>query len=239
MAFASVGLRDGLDGPAGRGAVRLPGPARRPASAGPPIVGLWLVACGLLVAGCGGGGSIPEPRFYRIAYTSPAAASAGASLPVTLGVAGLGGPETYRQERLVYRTLPHKVGFYPYDRWEVPPVEMVTDALIDHLRAAGYFRRVVPYTRDGQADYVLRGRLLRFDEEDGGPGTPWTAVVEIDYQLVDPQKGQVVSTGVARAALPVQGRQPDAIVDSLSAATREALGSVAAQVAGAIPGGAR
>ncbi len=199
------------------------------------VSGLWLGATGLLVAACGGGGGVPEPRFYRIAYAPPPAASAGAPLPVTLGVAGLGGPETYRQERLVYRTLPHKVGFYPYDRWEVPPVEMVTDALIGHLRAAGLFRRVVPYTRDGQVDYVLRGRLLRFDEEDGGPGTPWAAVVELDYQLVDPHKGQVVSSGGARASLPVQGRQPDAIVESLSAATREALGSVAAQVAGAIP----
>jgi ABC-type uncharacterized transport system auxiliary subunit len=154
-------------------------------------------------------------------------------------VAGLAGPETYRQERLVYRTLPHKVAFYPYDRWEVPPVEMVTDALIGQLRAGGLYRRVIPYTRDGQADYVLRGRLLRFDEEDGGPGSPWTAVVEIDYQLVDPHKGQVVSTGLARATQPVQGRQVEAIVESLSVATREALGSVAAQVAQAIPGGSR
>ncbi len=200
--------------------------------------GLWLAACGLTVAACGGGGSIPESRVYRIAYAPPPA-SAAAALPVTLGVAALAGPETYRQERLVYRTLPHKVGFYPYDRWETPPVEMVTDALIGHLRAAGVFRRVVPYTRDGRVDYVLRGRLLRFDEEDAGPGTPWSAVVEIDYQVVDPQKGEVVSSGTARATQPVRGRQPDAIVESLSAATREALGSVAAQVAGGIPAGAR
>ena len=139
----------------------------------------------------------------------------------------------------MYRTLPHKVAYYPYDRWEVPPVEMVTDALIRQLRAGGLYRRVVPYSRDGQVDYMLRGRLLRFDEEDGGPGTPWTAVVEIDYQLVDPQKGQVVSTGLARATQPVQGRQVEAIVESLTAATREAVGSLAAQVAQAIPGQSR
>lgn len=200
---------------------------------------LWLAALGLLVASCGVAGNIPEPRFYRIAYAPPQPAADGALLPVTLGVAGLGGPETYRQERLVYRTLPHKVGFYPYDRWEVPPVEMVTDVLIGHLRAAGLFRRVVPYTRDAQVDYVLHGRLLRFDEEDGGPHTPWMAVVELDYQLLDPRRGQVVSAGAARAARPVQGREADAIVDSLSVATRDALASVAAQVAGAIPGGTR
>lgn len=200
---------------------------------------LWLTACGLLVAGCGGGADIPESRIYRIGYVPPAAASGGNPLPVTLGVAGLGGAETYQQERLVYRTLPHKVAYYPYDRWEVPPVEMVTDALIRQLRAGGLYRRVVPYTRDGQVDYMLRGRLLRFDEEDGGPGTPWTAVVEIDYQLVDPQKGQVVSTGLARATQPVQGRQVEAIVESLTVATREAVGSLAAQVARSIPSPAR
>ncbi len=200
--------------------------------------GLWLAACGLTAAGCGGAGSIPESRIYRIAYAPPPA-SAGAALPLTLGVAALGGPETYRQERLVYRTLPHKVGFYPYDRWETAPVEMVTDTLIGHLRAAGVFRQVIPYTRDGRVDYVLRGRLLRFDEEDGGPGTPWSAVVELDYQVVDAQRGVVVSSGTARATQPVQGRQPEAIVESLSAATREALGSVTAQVAGAIPAGTR
>lgn len=216
------------------------GRRRRLAAPGLPARGLWLVACGLFVAGCGGAGNIPEPRIYRIT-SAPPAATAGPVLPVTLGVAPLGGPETYRQERLVYRSGPHKVGFYPYDRWELPPVDMVTDALITHLRGAGTFRRVIPYTRDGRADYVLRGRLLRFDEQDGGPGTPWAAVVEMDYQLVDPQNGRVVSSGVARASLPVQGRQPDAIVESLSAATREALGSLAAQVAQAIaaPGGER
>lgn len=237
MAPARWGLGPGAR-PAGR---RRRGVGRRGRCAGSPrrlASGLGLVACALLAAGCGGGGSIPEPRIYRIAYAPPPPPAA-AALPLTLGVAALGGPETYRQERLVYRTLPHKVGFYPYDRWETPPVEMVTDALIGHLRAAGLFRWVVPYTRDGRVDYVLRGRLLRFDEEDGGPGTPWSAVVELDYQVVEPQKGEVVSSGTARATQPVQGRQPEAIVESLSAATREALGSVAAQVAGAIPRGAR
>ena len=231
---------DLLDGRSGRAPATPGRPGRGRPRARRIAAGLWLAACGLLVAACGGSGSnIPESRVYRIGDAPPGPASAGNPLPVTLGVAGLGGPETYRQERMVYRTLPHKVAFYPYDRWEVPPVEMVTDVLISQLRAGGRYRRVVPYTRDGQVDYMLRGRLLRFDEEDGGPGTPWTAVVEIDYQLVDPQKGQVVSTGVARATQPVQGRQVEAIVASLSLATREAVGSVAAQVAQAIPGGSR
>ncbi len=195
---------------------------------------LPFMALAFFLEACGGPANIPEPRYFRIAAMPPLA-SAPAPLPITLGVAPLGGPETYRQERLVYRTENYRVDFYPYDRWEVPPVEMVTDALIRHVRAAGLFRQVVPYARDGRADYVLRGRLLRFDEEDGGPGTPWTAVVELDYQVVDPQKGDVIASGVARAALPVEGRQPASIVAALSAATRDALGSLTSQVAGAMP----
>lgn len=197
-----------------------------------------LLLCGVL-AGCGGGGAnIPESRLYRIAYAPPPAVNR-TPLPVTIGVAMLGGPETYRQERLVYRTLPHKVGFYPYDRWEIPPAEMVTDALVTNLRAAAIFQRVVPYARDGKVDYVLRGRLLRFDEEDAGPGTPWTAVVELDYQLVDPIRGEIAASGDARASLPVPDRRPEAIVEALSAATREALGTLAGQVSGALPAARR
>jgi ABC-type uncharacterized transport system auxiliary subunit len=93
---------------------------------------------------------------------------------------------------------------------------------------------VVPFAHDEKADYVLRGRLLRFDEEDGGPGTPWSAVVQLDYQVMDAQKGEVVSTGSARAAQPVQGREPEAIVQALSAATRDALGTLSTQLQGAL-----
>jgi ABC-type uncharacterized transport system auxiliary subunit len=198
-------------------------------------LGAGLAACAILAAGCGGsGGDIPEARTYRIGFF-PASAAAGNALPVTLGVAAVRGSETYRQERLVYRTQPNRVGFYPYDRWEVPPVEMVTEAIIAHLRASGGFLRVVPYTRDGRVDYVLRGRLLRFDEEDAGAGAPWSAVVEIDYELVDPQRSQVVATGAARATQAVPQRSAEAIVGALSAASRDALDSLAAQVKGAIP----
>lgn len=200
--------------------------------------GLGLLASGLLLPGCMGAREFPEARHYRIAYAPPPV-SANSPLPVTLGVAPLGGPETYRQERLVYRTLPHRVGFYPYDRWETPPVEMVTEALIGHLRAAGHFQQVVPLGREGRVDYVLRGRLLRFDQEDQGPGTPWAAVVEFDYQVVEAQRGEVVASGVARSSAPVQGRQPESIVEALSAATREALQALVPRVAAAVSPGAR
>ena len=201
--------------------------------------GVGILGCSLLLAGCaGGGGSIPEPRIYRIAVPPPSN-TAASPRPLTLGVAVLGGAETYRQERLVYRTTPYQVAFYPYDRWEMAPVEMVTDALIGHLRGAGLFRRVVPYGRDGRADYVLRGRLLRFDQEDTGSGTQWTAVVELEYQVVDPLKGDVLASGTVRATRPVEGREPAAIVRALSVATGEALGSLGPQVAGAIPAGPR
>ena len=196
---------------------------------------LGVLACVLpwLLAGCFGPGNIPETRHYRIAVAPPSPSSQ-APLPITLGVAALSGPETYRQDRLVYRSGPYRVDSYPYDRWEAPPVTMMTDALAAHLRAARFFRQVVPYQLDGRVDYVLRGRLLRFDEEDGGPGTPWTAVVELEYEVLEAKGGNVVSTGVARAALPVEGRQPISIVAALSQASRDALGALAAQVAGAL-----
>ncbi len=194
---------------------------------------LGVLACLFLLAGCFGSNKIPETRHYRIAVMPPSP-SPQVPLPITLGVAPLSGPETYRQERLVYRSGPYRVDTYPYDRWEVPPVTMVTDALTAHLRAAGLFRQVLPYQPDGRVDYVVRGRLLRFDEEDGGPGTPWTAVVELEYEVMEPKQGNVVFSGVARAALPVEGRQPISIVAALSQAARDAFGALASQVAGAL-----
>jgi ABC-type uncharacterized transport system auxiliary subunit len=187
----------------------------------------------LLFAGCFGSGNVPETRHYHIAVLPPSPSSQP-PLPITLAITPLDGNETYRQDRLVYRSGPYRVDTYPYDRWELSPVAMVTDALTAHLRATGLFRQVLPYQLDGGVDYVLRGRLLRFDQEDAGPGTPWTAVVEVEYEVLEPKRGIVVFSGAARAVIPVEGRQPISIVAALSQASRDAFGALAGQVAGAL-----
>jgi uncharacterized lipoprotein YmbA len=98
---------------------------------------LALVLASLLVlAGCG------RAR-YRSYYTLnlPPAPDpiAEEKIATSIAVRQFQSPGYLRQGPIVYRATPEQIGYYEYHRWAADPRVLVTNVVVDHLRASGHF----------------------------------------------------------------------------------------------------
>lgn len=110
--------------------------------------------------------------------------------PLTVGVEAYEAESPYQQEKIVFRTSPYEVNFYEYHRWLRPPTELVTEQVQKLLAISGLFQRVQPYTYESEPDYVLRGRILLFDQWYSDPSS--SIQIGIQYQLLHLVQDQVV-----------------------------------------------
>jgi ABC-type uncharacterized transport system auxiliary subunit len=191
----------------------------------PPFVGM---AAGLLLlAACAS--TTPETRYFRVAVPPPAPAVT-TPLPVTLGITRLATPEPYREERIIYRSSPYRVQYYPGDRWESPPADMVYQALLEQFAGSGLFRRVIPWRR-GEADYRLEARLRRFEELDEGEG--WYGLVELEYEVADGD-GRSLLREISSQRVRAEARTVEGVVVALSRGLQTSLGEAVARTAAAL-----
>ena len=177
-----------------------------------------LLAAALAAAGCGvGADTIPETRYFVIDYTlPPAPVNPGHTLPVSVGVDPFRSDAVYRTEKIVFRKVPYRVDFYPYERWGARPDEFVTDRLIDHLLASSRFREVVRATGGIQADYLVRGRVKRFEEVDSPDGRKYSALAEIEITVADRRTGAVLLQKRISRTTPAKVKAPQKFVDAMA-----------------------
>lgn len=206
-----------------RGTLRL---GRRRAT---PLASLAAVC--LLLAACA---SPPQPRYFRVEVPPPGPV-AGPALPVTLGVARVQAPEPYRQERIIYQASPYRVEYYPYDRWESSPAEMVDQLLFEQCAASGRFQRVVLWRRDA-ADYQLQARLLRFEEVD--EARDWYGLVELEYEVAD-GRGRSLLRDITRQRVKADAHTVESIVEALSRGLQISLREMVARTAESLAGARR
>lgn len=206
---------------------------------GMEVAGTWgklvaALALATALAGCGAGlESIPETHYFIIDYTLPHKKPKAAPLPASVGVDDFRADAVYRSEKIVFRKVPYRVDFYPYERWGARPDEMVTDRFIDHLLASGRFRDVVRASTGTSSDFLVRGRVKRFEEVDG-PGDTYSASAKIEVSVIDRRSGDVIYqhslSSVTRAKTkPVQG-----FVDAMADNIRGLLSQATRQIASAI-----
>ena len=141
----------------------------------------------LAVAGCGA----PRPiKYYQLTYPS-VASSQQAPLNVSLLVNLFEASHLYRDERIVYSTGPQELGVYESQRWVVPPVDMLQDALVRGLRSGGRFKSVMVVRSEGGGDFGLSGHIYEFGEADGSE-----VVARLRYvvRLRDRKTGMIVWT---------------------------------------------
>jgi len=192
------------------------------------------VVAASVVLGLAGCASAPDIRYYRVVVPLPSPA-ADSPIPATLGVARLLAPEPCRQERILYRASPYRVEYYAADRWEVPPADMVQEALFASLRSSGRFRRVVAWRR-GEADYRLETRLQRFEEVDEADG--WYGVVDLEYEVVDGE-GRSLTRGVSQQRVRAETHSVEGVVAALSRALAVGLDEITRGTATALRAAAR
>ena len=127
----------------------------------PSILSVGFLA--LALTGCGA----PRPiKYYQLTYPS-VPASQQAPINASLLVSTFEASHLYKDERIVYSTSPNELGLYELQRWVLPPVDLLRDAMVRGLRSAGHFKSVMIVRGEGGGDFSLNGHLYEFGEVDG------------------------------------------------------------------------
>jgi glycogen debranching enzyme len=106
------------------------------------------------LTGCGG--KLRYPAYYTLNLPAPPDPPALESVRTSIAVREFQSPGFLRQGPIVYRKAPEEVGFYEYHRWAADPRTLVTNAVVDHLRAGGQFSMVALYDGRPSNDYIAQ-----------------------------------------------------------------------------------
>ncbi len=198
----------------------------RPACAG-RAAALGLLAT-LVLASCGG---LPETYYYTLRIPPPPATN-DPKTRFVLGVERFRAREMLRDDRIVYYVTPTELNYYHNHRWSADPAAMLTDLTTRWLDEAGVFAAVTVLPTRQPVDYVLKGRVLNFEEVDDEAGGH--SRVTLELMLVRTGDQRVVWSSLRQMERPVQQKGIAGVVkamnDSSEALLREALPQLAAQI---------
>ena len=191
---------------------------------------VFCLATLVLLAGCG---RVRYPQYYTLNLPAPPDPPASENAHATLAIREFSAPTYLRQGAIAYKASPEQIGFYAYHRWATDPREIVTNAVIDHLRASGAFAFVKPYDGRPGASYVLSGRLERLDELDYEGGVK--VEIALSAQMTSIATGATVWSNDVSEVGDVNKRDVPAVVSEMNGtmerAIRELLSSMPADVA--------
>ena len=167
------------------------------------------VAAGVLMvlAGCGAARPV---KYYSL--DAPQVTPSEQRLDVALLIGHFAAPTLYRDTRMVYRTGPNELGLYEDHRWVEPPAEMVEVMLLHTLRRSREYKSVQLIASNAQGDYVVRGRVERFEEVDG---KPLSASVTLHMSLYDVKKGETVWSQTYQHEEPAAGNDVASVAAAL------------------------
>jgi len=171
------------------------------------VIAPLAAACAMLLAGCGAARPI---KYYSL--DPPAVTPAAQQLDVSLLIGRIGAPLVYRDTRIVYRNGANELGLYDEHRWSEAPALMVEEMLLQSLRKSGRYRSVQLVASNAQGDYIVRGRVERFEEVEG---KPMASRVWLHLSLYDPKTGHTVWTQNYEQDEDVPGSDMSAVVAAL------------------------
>ena len=187
------------------------------------LIGTLLAALLALAAACGTGKPI---HFYTL--EPPASAPSSAEpVPVTLLIGRFSAPIVYRDTRLLYRSGPNQIDIYQEQRWAEAPAEMVRGMMLRQLRGSGHYRTVHLQGTNVQGDYVLRGRVLHFEEVDV---PSLSARVGMEVDLYDPAHGATVWSHLYERDEPSAGKDVPSVVAAVNLNVQRGLGEISASL---------
>lgn len=171
-----------------------------------------------ILVGCG---RVRYPQYYTLNLPAPPDPPASENAHANLSVREFSAPTYLRQEAIAYKTSPEQMGFYAYHRWAADPREVVTNAVIDHLRAGGAFAFVRPYDGRPGATYVLSGRLEKLDELDYEGGVK--VQVALSAQMISIATGATIWSNAVSEVGDVNKRDVPAVVSEMNSTMERAI----------------
>lgn len=179
----------------------------------------------VLLASCGG---VPRTRYYTVAVPAPAPANT-AKTSLVLDVPRFQAAEVLRDDRILYYHSPTELNYYEYHRWTTYPADMMAEQVARRLRAMGVFSEVRLFSYSASGDYILRGRLLNFDELDYEAGG--MARVGLELSLVRTRDNKMVWSGTREASQPIHEKGVAGVVKALNTAAVQVLDQLLPELA--------
>ena len=173
----------------------------------------------IILAGCSG--KMRYPSYYTLNLPAPPDPPAPESAKATVAIREFSAPAYLRRGAIVFKTSPESVGFYAYHRWAIDPCEFVTDSMRDRLSAAGLFAHVKRYDGRPDAEYLVSGRLEKFEEIDYEGGVK--VEVAISAQMVRFDTGETVWSKAVSKVGNVDKRDVPDVVSAMSSTMDRAM----------------
>lgn len=187
---------------------------------------LWLgagVCCMLVVCGCMGGGSgttRPVEQYHLISAVSPPAKLTVQPVPATLLLERFSANPLYNRTAMIVKPDALKVEEYQYNRWRLPPADMVTESLRHDLYASGIFSGVFGGTELQRSRYRISGRVEEFYEAEQPERQAVVALLVSLFDLERPTGQQLVFQNRYRAAVALNGQSPAGLAEAMSQAVQ-------------------
>lgn len=187
------------------------------------VSGAAVLACLILLA-CG---TARPVKYYRIQAAPSSAPTSNTPYPVSLLLGQITAPSLFRDDRLVYSNGSVQLGTYNEQRWADAPPEMIANMLLQSLRASGQYRAVERVSSNARGDFVLRGRILAFNEVDT---TQIAARFAIDLELFDRKAGSVVWTQSYSHDELVNEKKVPAVIEAMQTNVRAGMQELTASL---------
>jgi cholesterol transport system auxiliary component len=173
---------------------------------------------------------VPSDSFYRLKVQTPPAA--GKQLSGILEIDRFTSDGVTGERAIVYTKAdsPQTLRQYHYHYWIQPPGRLVQEQIAQSLRAAGAVRQAVMPEMRVQPDYLLKGRLIAFEQ---ALGAKPRIAVEFEAALSRAKDGGLLKMAVYREEEPARDETPAAAVEAFERALGRAISRLTADVANA------
>lgn len=171
----------------------------------------------LLLASCG---SLPKTHYYTLQVPAPPARN-DPKTTFVLGVEHFRAADSLRDDRIVYYQSPTEMNFYEYHRWSADPASMLSELAMNWIQNSGAFTQVRMLPVREPVDYILRGRVINFEELDydgAGKGR-----VNLELSMLRTRDHKVVWTLQRLAESPVEEKGLPGVVRALNDASYQLL----------------
>src|SRR4029077_9660447 len=169
-----------------------------------------VVALSAIVALAGCAGKVGRANYYTLNLPAPPDPPVAENTTTTVAIREFRAPAYLKQGAIVYKPSPEQIGFYAYHRWAISPCELVTNSVLERIRASGDFARVKPYDGRPDTQYVLSGRLEKLEEIDYAGGVK--VEVAISAQMTNLSTGATVWINAVSEVGDVHKRDVPAVV---------------------------
>jgi cholesterol transport system auxiliary component len=164
-----------------------------------------------VLSGCG---RVRYPAYYTLNLPAPPDPPAAENVRTSIAVREFQSPSYLKQGPVVFRPTPEEIGFYEYHRWAADPRMLVTNAVVDHLRAGGQFFMVSLYDGRPNNDYVFSGKLEKLEEVDYQAGVK--VEVAISAQITRVATGATVWSNAVSETGTVSQRNVRGVISEMN-----------------------